>query len=97
MMKAMTAAMRLAGAATMAQAATPAPAKVVYIHAGALLYKPGSAPRGPSTIVVRDGKVAEVRNGYAAPEAGAAFIAFMRDPAHRAAWAHGGFDAPAGH
>jgi molybdate transport system substrate-binding protein len=30
----------------------------------------------------------------AAPEAGAAFIAFMRDPKHRAIWTDGGFDPP---
>jgi imidazolonepropionase-like amidohydrolase len=77
MMKAMATTLLLASVAGMAQAAAPAPApaapaKVVYIHAGALLDKPGAAPRGPSTIVVRDGKVAEVRNGYATPEAGAA-------------------------
>jgi len=29
-----------------------------------------------------------------APDAGAAFIAFMCDPKHRAAWAHAGFDPP---
>jgi len=30
----------------------------------------------------------------AAPEAGAAFIAFMSDPKHRAVWGEGGFDPP---
>jgi molybdate transport system substrate-binding protein len=30
----------------------------------------------------------------AAADAAAAFIAFMRDPAHRPVWAHGGFDPP---
>jgi molybdate transport system substrate-binding protein len=30
-----------------------------------------------------------------APEAAAAFIAFMTDPRHRAAWSAGGFDPPA--
>jgi ABC-type glycerol-3-phosphate transport system substrate-binding protein len=29
------------------------------------------------------------------PDAAAAFIKFMSDPAHRAAWAHAGFDLPA--
>jgi molybdate transport system substrate-binding protein len=38
---------------------------------------------------------AAVTTASAAPEAGEAFIAFMRDPAHRPVWAHGGFDAPA--
>ena len=37
---------------------------------------------------------AAVTAASATPEAGEAFIAFMRDPAHRAVWAHGGFDAP---
>ena len=39
---------------------------------------------------------AAVTAGSAAPDAAAAFIAFMGDPAHRAAWAHGGFDPPGG-
>jgi molybdate transport system substrate-binding protein len=39
---------------------------------------------------------AGVTAASAAPEAGAAFIAFMRDPAHRAVWDHGGFDPPGG-
>ena len=38
---------------------------------------------------------AAVTADSAAPDAGAAFIAFMRDPQHRAAWAHAGFDPPA--
>ena len=37
---------------------------------------------------------AAVTTASAAADAAAAFVAFMRDPAHRAAWAHGGFDAP---
>ena len=38
---------------------------------------------------------AAVTAGSAAPDAGAAFIAFMCDPEHRAAWTHAGFDPPA--
>ena len=45
-----------------------------YIHAGRLLDRPGQQPRGPSTIIVRDGKVAEIRDGYIEPEAGAKAI-----------------------
>ena len=45
-----------------------------YIHAGQLLDKPGQPPRGNSTIVVRDGKVAEVRDGFATPESGATLV-----------------------
>ena len=40
-----------------------------YVQAGQLLDRPGHAPRGPSTIIVRDGKVAEVRDGFVAPGA----------------------------
>ena len=61
-------------AATPLAAQTVAPAKVRFIHAGTLLAKPGEAPRGPSTIVVRDGKVAEIRDGFVAPEGGAELI-----------------------
>lgn len=38
---------------------------------------------------------AAVTNMSAAPEAGKSFIAFMSDPAHRAAWSHAGFDPAA--
>lgn len=51
----------------------PAP-QTTYIHAGQLLAKPGQAPRGNSTIIVRDDKVAEIRDGFAQPEAGATVI-----------------------
>ncbi|WP_066780914.1 metal-dependent hydrolase family protein [Sphingomonas sp. CCH5-D11] len=71
-------------AAAMMAAATPALAQtapaataaaVTYIHAGALLDRPGQAPRGNSTIIVRDGKIAEVRDGFVPPEAGAELVA----------------------
>ncbi len=58
-------------------ATTPLAAQPVgptYIHAGQLLDQPGKAPRGQSTIIVRDGKIAEVRDGFAAPEAGARLV-----------------------
>ncbi|MCW3837133.1 amidohydrolase family protein [Sphingomonas canadensis] len=72
-------ALAIAGPA-LAQSAAPAPgaapvaAKVTYIHAGRLLDRPGQPPRGNSTIIVRDGRIAEVRDGFAAPEGGAALI-----------------------
>lgn len=53
---------------------TPLMAQTTYIHAGRLLSDPAQAPRGPSTIIVRDGKVAEVRDGFATPEADARVI-----------------------
>ncbi len=46
----------------------------VYIHAGRLLDQPGQKPRGLSTIIVRDGKIAEVRDGLVTPENGAQLI-----------------------
>jgi imidazolonepropionase-like amidohydrolase len=45
--------------------------RVVVVQAGQLLDKPGSAPRGPSTIVIRNGKVAEVLAGHQDGPAGA--------------------------
>lgn len=69
----------LAGTAAVAQTAptpgaAPVLSKTTYIHAGQLLDRPGERPRGPSTIVVRDGKVVEVRDGFAAPPAGTELI-----------------------
>jgi imidazolonepropionase-like amidohydrolase len=53
-----------------AQAVQPA----TVIHAGALLDKPGQAPRGASTIIVRGGKIEAVRDGFVEPEAGAKVV-----------------------
>lgn len=64
------AAVTLASTPLAAQTAQP----VTVIHAGQLLDKPGSAPRGPSTIVIRDGKVAEVMTGFQPGPAGATLI-----------------------
>jgi len=52
-------------ALTAAAPAVPqtAPANVVLVQAGRLLDRPGKPARGPSTIVIRDGRVVEVRNG----------------------------------
>lgn len=44
--------------------AAPAPGVVTLIQAGRLLDRPGQAPRGPSTLIVRDGKVVEIRDGF---------------------------------
>ncbi|MBP8232931.1 amidohydrolase family protein [Rhizorhabdus sp.] len=60
-------------AATAPQAMAAAP-QVTMIHAGALLAEPGKAPRGPSTIIIRDGKIAEVRDGYAEALPGATLV-----------------------
>lgn len=83
MLKTIATAMVLAMAApAVAQpAAAPAaaaPATVTYIHAGALLDRPGQQPRGNSTIVVRDGVVAEIRDGFVAPPTGATLVDLSR-------------------
>lgn len=44
------------------------------IYAGSLLDKPGAAPRGPATILVRNGRIESVSNGLQAPETGATLI-----------------------
>jgi imidazolonepropionase-like amidohydrolase len=68
----------LVAAALLSTAATaqtqPPAAKVTYIQAGALLDKPGEAPRGNSTIIVRGTRIAEVRDGFLQPEAGAELV-----------------------
>ena len=53
--------------------AAPQP-KVTVIHAGALLDKPGQAPRGASTLIIRGGKIEAVRDGFVTPEAGATLV-----------------------
>ena len=60
----------LASAPVISQTGAPA----VYIHAGALLDRPGQAPRGASTIIVREGRVEAVRDGLVAPEGGARLV-----------------------
>ncbi len=47
---------------------------VIYIHAGALLDRPGQPPRGRSTIVVRDARIEAIHDGLVAPPAGARLI-----------------------
>ena len=69
------AAVLAATAATTAQAQTAAtPEQVSYIHAGRVLDRPGEAPRGATTIIVRNGAIAELRDGFVAPEAGARLV-----------------------
>jgi len=75
MTKAIFVALALSSAGmAVAQTPAPAPVKVTYIHAGQLLDRPGERPRGNSTVIVRDGKVAEIRDGFAAPEGGAELV-----------------------
>jgi imidazolonepropionase-like amidohydrolase len=53
---------------TAALAQTPSDS-VVIVHAGRLLDRPGQRPRGQSTIVVRNGKVEALRDGFVAADA----------------------------
>lgn len=69
---ALAAALCLSAAPVLAQ--TPAQGPLTYIHAGALLDRPGQAPKGPSTLIVRDGKVERVEAGLSAPPAGARLV-----------------------
>ena len=56
----------LAPIATNAQAQTqPTPATVTVVHAGVLIHEPGTAPKREATIVIRDGRIESVRDGYA--------------------------------
>ncbi|MFM7783498.1 MAG: amidohydrolase family protein, partial [Gammaproteobacteria bacterium] len=49
-------------------------ADTVYIHAGRLLDQPGQSPRGASTLVVRDGRIADVQDGFSTVPDGARLI-----------------------
>ena len=60
--------------AALAAIATAAPAAPTYLHAGRLIAVPGETPLGPSTIVVDNGRIVEVRAGHAAPPAGVTAI-----------------------
>lgn len=48
--------------------------QVTVVHAGQLLDKPGTPPRGPSTVIIRNGKVAEILAGHQPGPAGAKLI-----------------------
>src|SRR3990170_2401757 len=60
---AMFAALVVPGAGVSAQTAGE---RVTLVHAGKLLDRPGHAPRGASTLVIRGGKVEAVRDGFVA-------------------------------
>ncbi len=64
----------LAAATAMPANAQTAPPAVTYIQAGTLLDRPGQAPRGATTIIVRDGKIVALRDGFVAPEPGATLV-----------------------
>jgi imidazolonepropionase-like amidohydrolase len=58
----------LAAWAVLAAAAAAAP-NATLVHAGALLDQPATAPRGAASLLIVDGKVSAVRDGWVAPEA----------------------------
>ena len=65
----------MAGAALAVMAAASASAAPTYIHAGRLMAIPGQPVRGPSTIIVDQGRIVAVRDGHVAPsEANAAIV-----------------------
>jgi imidazolonepropionase-like amidohydrolase len=58
------AALAMGGASVAQEAALATEGPVTLVQAGRLLDRPGHAPRGPSTLVIRDGRVVEVRDGF---------------------------------
>jgi imidazolonepropionase-like amidohydrolase len=64
-MKLVLALLALAASTTLAQT----PDSVILVHAGRLLDRPGQQARGPSTVIVRNGRIEAIRDGFAAPEA----------------------------
>jgi imidazolonepropionase-like amidohydrolase len=64
----------LIGAVLAAFTATVADAAPTYIHAGRLIDVPGKAVRGPSTIVIDNGRILSVTDGLTRVEPGVAFI-----------------------
>ena len=64
--------------AAAARAQSPAEPLVV-IHAGAVLDRPGQAPRGASTIIVRGNRIESIRDSHIAPPAGARLIDLKKE------------------
>src|SRR3546814_16973795 len=63
-----------AALATAAPAQAPASGSEVFIHAGALLDRPGEEPSGNATLVVRDGRIVSGQDGFSHPPPGAPLI-----------------------
>ena len=63
-------------------AATPLAAQApgqTWIHAGRLIDNPGKPPRGPSTIVIENGRILSVRGGIVAPDRADARVIDLRE------------------
>jgi len=58
-----------AGTALAQEGATPPSGSITLVQAGRLLDRPGQAARGASTVVIRDGRVVEVRDGIVGADA----------------------------
>jgi imidazolonepropionase-like amidohydrolase len=69
----------LTGAALAVLAAAGAGAAPTYIHAGRLIAVPGQAVRGPSTIVVDNGRIISVQDGHVAPTEARVAVIDLRD------------------
>jgi imidazolonepropionase-like amidohydrolase len=67
------------GAAIAALSAASATAAPTYIHAGRLIAVPGQAARGPSTIVVDQGRIVAVQDGHVSPAEPGAALVDLRD------------------
>ncbi|MDP8916357.1 MAG: amidohydrolase family protein, partial [Pseudomonadota bacterium] len=64
-----------AALAVQAQAQTSAPEdRATLVYAGALLDRPGKAPRRNATVLIRQGRIESVRDGFVAPPPGAELI-----------------------
>ena len=61
----------LAAVAVGAQAPAEASSSQVWIHAGRVIAIPGEVPRGATTIVVQDGRIAAIHDGFRSAPAGA--------------------------
>jgi imidazolonepropionase-like amidohydrolase len=67
------------GAAIAALTAAGATAAPIYIHAGRLIAVPGQAVRGPSTIVVDQGRIVAVQDGHVSPAEADASVVDLKD------------------
>ena len=65
-----------AAVAALAAGANAAP---TYIHAGRLIAVPGQAVRGPSTIIVDNGRILDVRDGHVVPAEPGATVVDLKD------------------
>jgi imidazolonepropionase-like amidohydrolase len=63
----------------MSAAAVPAQDAATVIHAGYVLDKPGTSPRGASTITVVNGKITGISTGYTVPATGATRIIDLKN------------------